>query len=156
LAAVVAGAALPAAERVRAGVWLGELGDLRPRVRNLPPAMVHFHSGSFVIGLTAKEMKRLPQDKRRGFLDTLNEVPTTIADFELARYPVTNAQWALFMAADGYNPKQRCWDAPGNAWLLEYGRAEPHYWQDERFGIARANHPVVGITWYEAMASVVG
>ena len=30
--------------------------------------------------------------------------------------------------------------------------SEPRYWNDEWFGQARLNHPVVGVSWYEAMA----
>jgi formylglycine-generating enzyme required for sulfatase activity len=29
---------------------------------------------------------------------------------------------------------------------------QPEWWDEERFGIARPNHPVVGISWYEATA----
>jgi formylglycine-generating enzyme required for sulfatase activity len=58
------------------------------------------------------------------------------------------------------------WDEAGRAWLLRdehateelytYQRRDhkqhPEWWHHERFGIARPNHPVVGISWYEAVA----
>ena len=67
LARVVEGTVLPVADRVRAGVWLGELGDQRPGVCSLPPAMVPIQGGSFVIGFTPAELKRLPKDERGYF-----------------------------------------------------------------------------------------
>jgi formylglycine-generating enzyme required for sulfatase activity len=90
----------------------------------------------------------------------------TVATFELARYPLTNAQWKLFIEDDGYTPDKEWWDDAGRAWLLRDDDAaeglepwqkrdykqHPELWHDDRFGIARPNHPVLGITWYEAVA----
>lgn len=84
------------------------------------------------------------------------EVPT----FYIARYPVTNAQFAPFVdsAEGGYNNPE-FWTAAGWAWRQGEGegwgrapaqRAAPMYWTDSRF--KRPNQPVVGITWYEAVA----
>ncbi|MBX0331519.1 SUMF1/EgtB/PvdO family nonheme iron enzyme, partial [Oscillochloris sp. ZM17-4] len=134
LAEVVEGQTLPAAERVRAGVSLGELGDPRPGVCDLPPPMVKIQGGSFVIGESN---------------DAINTV--VIESFELARYPVTNAQFKDFIDAGGYDPSAPWW-AIGGDWLREEGVAAPRYWDDARFGIARPNHPVVGVSWYEATA----
>jgi len=134
LARVVEGTVLPAKERMRVGILLGELGDPRPGVVTLPPMMVAFAGGRFVLG------------------DNTNGHINTVAPFELARYLVTNAQWAIFMAADGYNPMQPWWDAAGRAWLKPRTHTAPNNWQDDRFGSARPNHPVVSISWYEATA----
>ena len=132
LAEVVEGAILPAAERVRAGVALGELGDPRPGVCGLPPPMVEIAGGSFVIGEP-------------------NAQPVVVASFELARYPVTNAQFQQFVDAGGYDPAAPWWTI-GADWLRTEGFAAPRYWENPRYGIARPNHPVVGVSWYEAMA----
>ena len=134
LAEVVEGTALPAKDRVRAGVLLGELGDLRPGVCTLPPVIVGFDKASFVIGNGWKEQSVI------------------IAPFALARYPITNAQFALFIADDGYNPQSDWWNAAGKWWLLKNGNCEPRYWSSERFGTTRPNYPVVGVSWYEASA----
>ncbi|MEZ4679776.1 MAG: SUMF1/EgtB/PvdO family nonheme iron enzyme [Caldilineaceae bacterium] len=70
----------------------------------------------------------------------------------LGRYPVTNAQFAEFVAAGGY----------ANA--AYWPEAAAHgYWRDGRFQdenqprhlgepFTLPNHPVVGVSWYEALA----
>jgi formylglycine-generating enzyme required for sulfatase activity len=134
LVPVVEGTTLPAKERVQAGRVLGSLGDPRPGVCTLPPQMVRIAGGMFTMG------------------DEDEEHPVTVATFEIARYPLTNAQWKLFLDDGGYHPDARWWDDAGRAWLRKNGRSQPSRWNDERFGIARPNHPVGDITWYEAVA----
>lgn len=143
LAQVVEGTTLPAAERVRAGSYLGQIGDPRPGVCTFPPAMVQITTGTFLIGES-------PAMQLMG--DEVNEQPLTLSDYAIARYPVTNAQYALFMADDGYNAKQPWWDTAGHAWLRKARDVAPRDWDNERFGKARPNHPVVNVSWYEAMA----
>jgi formylglycine-generating enzyme required for sulfatase activity len=170
LGRVVEGTTLPAADRVRAGVWLGELGDPRipvtrdewrvagsPQMHPVAPLTRYWRpipAGSFVIGFMPAEIKRLPRDEQSYFSDTENEVAVAIAAFELARYPVTNAQYDLFIDAGGYDPGAAWWqaDPAGQQWLRGNRRRAPGYWDDARFGIARPNHPVVDVTWYEASA----
>jgi formylglycine-generating enzyme required for sulfatase activity len=100
--------------------------------------------------------------------------------FYLARYPVTNAQYARFLAAEDYaDPElwhgfprfdqasqlmnedwgEAAWkwyqdpqDILGSRVRDEAGRVLPRYWNDARFGIARRGVPLVGISWYEANA----
>ena len=134
LATTVEGTVLPAAERVRAGVLLGTLGDPRPGVYSLPPAMVPIAGGRFVIG------------------EGDEQADLSIERFEIARYPVTNAQWKLFVKAGGYRDDQLWWDQAGNAWLRQSGTHIPRFWNNDDFGIIRPNHPVVGVSWYETMA----
>jgi formylglycine-generating enzyme required for sulfatase activity/energy-coupling factor transporter ATP-binding protein EcfA2 len=162
LAQVVQGSALPAAERVQAGVYLGQLGDLRPGVCDLPPAMVAFEGGMFLIGIppideqvVAKQYAQAgysKDDARKWAKSEVNNQPVTLPAFALARYPLTNAQYARFIDADGYQPAQPWWDTADQQWLRSNSRTQPSRWDDERFGQSRPNHPVVGVTWYEAMA----
>jgi formylglycine-generating enzyme required for sulfatase activity/serine/threonine protein kinase len=66
----------------------------------------------------------------------------------ISRYPVTNAQFAAFVEAEGYL-EQRYWTEAGWEWKEEEQRAKPHD-HGEPFNLP--NHPVVGVAWYEAVA----
>jgi len=66
--------------------------------------------------------------------------------FSIGRYPVTNQQFAPFIAAGGYVDRQ-WWSNKGRAWLEEEKAAEPLYWHDRRW-----NAPVVGVSFWEAEA----
>jgi ergothioneine biosynthesis protein EgtB len=78
-----------------------------------------------------------------------NEGPVhevALGDFCIARHPVTQAQFAAFIEAGGYR-ERRWWDEAGWAWLAETGRSAPLYWQE-----GLANHPVMGVSAFEAEA----
>jgi formylglycine-generating enzyme required for sulfatase activity len=161
LARVVEGTALPSAKRVSAGLLLGRLGDPRAGVCTLRPEMAPIAGGSFVIGNTEQEYRGIiaaekdgpfAQEVKDWYESTINDQSLTIAPFDIARYPVTNAQFARFIADRGYDQNQHWWDAAGQAWLRKSGATEPREWASERFGITRPNHPVVGVSWYEATA----
>lgn len=158
--------AAPAAARVAAGNALAVVGDPRSGVCDLPPPMVKIAGGSFVIGYTPTEIKQLPKDEQPYFSVSKNEHTITLADAELARYPVTNAQFKQFMDAGGYEPTASWWSEAARAWLARddeateglqsYQRRQykdrPEFWVNTRFGSTRLNHPVVGVSWYEATA----
>lgn len=67
--------------------------------------------------------------------------------FWIAKYAVTYAQFAAFVEDDGYGDR-RWWTEAGWQW-------KGLRWVPSSFGDARwhlSNHPVVGVTWYEAYA----
>lgn len=68
--------------------------------------------------------------------------------FWMAKYPVTVAQYEPFVAAGGY-AEQRWWTEAG--WKNKGSKAQPEYgWNDPQWHMA--NHPVIGVSWYEAYA----
>lgn len=86
--------------------------------------------------------------------------------YSIGKYPVTNAQFKLFMDANGYT-KQQWWTEAG--WeaklkglglnddkafrnLIESGKpwVQPRFWTHKQWN--RAKQPVVGVSWYEAAA----
>ncbi|HEY1432425.1 MAG TPA: SUMF1/EgtB/PvdO family nonheme iron enzyme [Stellaceae bacterium] len=71
--------------------------------------------------------------------------------FWIGRYPVTNQQFAAFIAADGYGYGNRqWWSKEGWAWLQGEKAVEPRYWHDRRWNAP--NQPVVGVSFWEAEA----
>jgi formylglycine-generating enzyme required for sulfatase activity len=167
---------VPARVLVRCGDLAGQR-DPRPGVCMLPPAMVRFAHGNFVVGNTPEEYRQiLAMEKQATSAEEANLLyqrtcnqqgqSSRIAAFEIARYPVTNGQFKLFMDDGGYAPNRPWWDAAGRAWLSRRDAGmpdfqpwqqrrytdRPEYWDDARFGLIHPNYPVVGITWYEAIA----
>ncbi|MBZ0285124.1 MAG: SUMF1/EgtB/PvdO family nonheme iron enzyme [Anaerolineae bacterium] len=72
-----------------------------------------------------------------------------VEPFKIAKYPITNAQFALFVEAKGYeNPDW--WTADG--WhIKQYENWKgPRYWDTAKMN--REDYPVVGVSWYEAVA----
>ncbi len=72
--------------------------------------------------------------------------PLEIADFKLAVYPVTVAQFRPFVK-QGYL-EDRWWSETGRRDRGD--RTQPYLWDDPVWTLD--NHPVVGMTWYEAEA----
>ncbi|MEI8166240.1 MAG: SUMF1/EgtB/PvdO family nonheme iron enzyme, partial [Chloroflexales bacterium] len=172
----------PAAARVAAGNALAVVGDPRPGVCTLPPPMVQIAGGSVMIGSSKAEadaagrayeayyLKRGEKERAKSARDwpkdEVNDRAVDVAAFAVARYPVTNAQFKLFMDGGGYNPDAAWWSDAARVWLARDDattkglddwqrrtfKDKPKFWADPRFGIARPNHPVVGVNWYEATA----
>jgi hypothetical protein len=66
----------------------------------------------------------------------------------MGKYPVTNMQYRRFMEAGGYDKRQPWWTEESRQWIGQ--RTTPYYWDDDRFN--HSTQPVVGVTWYEALA----
>ena len=80
---------------------------------------------------------------------------STVAPFYLDRAAVTNEQFAQFVAAAGYESPE-LWHAEVWAAVSSFvdrdGQPGPRYWQQGCYPPGKENHPVVGVTWYEAAA----
>ena len=71
------------------------------------------------------------------------------------RYPVTNAEYARFVAAGGYGNAD-LWPPEVLPNVLQFvdstGHPGPKYWREGQPPPGKEHHPVVGICWYEANA----
>jgi len=85
--------------------------------------------------------------------------------YSIAKYPVTNAQFKLFIDAGGYTNRQWWtdvgWEARAKGWewqgleLVETGKAwvQPRFWISWKYGkLNDPEQPVVGVSWHEAVA----
>lgn len=160
LVAIIRNENFPAVERAAAGRTLAKLGDPRPGVgvvtikENivLPDILwCHIPAGKFWMG-SDKKVDKDASDRE------FPQYQLTLPDFYISRYPITNAQFRAFVNAGGYREPQywpearqeKIWqDGTVTVWMDEKPRSQPKHF-GEPFNLS--NHPVVGITWYEALA----
>jgi formylglycine-generating enzyme required for sulfatase activity len=69
--------------------------------------------------------------------------------FGIGKFPVTNEEFAEFVTMGGYT-NERYWTRMGWKALSARPCTEPSFWNDSGFNAPR--QPVVGVTWYEAVA----
>lgn len=70
-------------------------------------------------------------------------------DYKIDVYPVTNERFGWFVADKGYE-KPSLWSEKGWDWREQNKIIQPEYWEDPDFN--QPDHPVVGVSWYEAEA----
>jgi formylglycine-generating enzyme required for sulfatase activity len=143
---VACGALIPTG-RAEVGRILGTFGDPRPGVDlhtdGLPDiAWCNVPAGLFTMGSNKSHDENASDSE-------LSQHEVTLAAFQIAKYPVTNAQFAPFVNGDGYTNRAYWTDA---GWQRKERKSwtEPPYWKEESWN--RPNHPVVGVSWYEAYA----
>lgn len=82
-----------------------------------------------------------------------NQVPVNA--LFLDRYPVTNQQYQFFVDAGGY-ASMELWYEESWAAKLDFvdttGEVGPAFWVNGTYQEGLGDHPVVGVSWYEAMA----
>lgn len=150
---------LPVAERAAAGRTLGVLGDPRFSGPCGLPEFSPLPGGEFWMGSTDAEVARAVKETGQEWAK--RELPrhrVAVSAFALAKYPTTNAMFAHFIEAEGYTNPQWWKGIPTAFWRGDgtvkdyYGgvRSQPYLWDDARFN--GANQPVVGVSWYEAVA----
>jgi formylglycine-generating enzyme required for sulfatase activity len=147
LAGLLTGGELTPPERAEAGQALAVLGDFRKGVgldqHGLPDlAWREVMAGEFIMG-----EERTPHR-------------VSLPAFQISQFPITNVQFSAFVKEGGYQTerfwpeaiKAGYWREPGlfrgGAWDDE-GRARPY---DFGSPFTLPNHPVVGVSWYEAVA----
>ncbi len=114
-----------------------------------PCEMVYIPAGSFLMGNNGSESYSNP-----------NELPQHVVyltDYYIGKYEVTRGEYRQFMEADGYsNPDY--WSNEGWQWKESNKRSEPDCWAATQTWVSgytctqTDNHPVVGVTYYEAEA----
>jgi cephalosporin-C deacetylase-like acetyl esterase len=138
-----------------------EIGAASPGGRGMPP-VVRFalaREGTIpegmVLVLGGVVQPGIPQ---------LPTVSTELADFYLDRLEVTNREYQVFVDSGGYRRRdlwqhpfevdggRLTWEAAMERFVDQTGRPGPASWEASRYPSGRADHPVAGVSWYEAAA----
>ncbi|MBE2202270.1 MAG: SUMF1/EgtB/PvdO family nonheme iron enzyme [Anaerolinea sp.] len=133
---------LPATERALAGRHLAQLGDPRPEVTQLDAMQFcYVPPGDFIMGEGQEE------HQQKGLTH----------GYWLGRFPVTQAQYDVFVREGGYGQAEWWTEAKAAGqwkngsyidWRVDR-RTRPYDW-GKQFQLP--NLPVVGVSWYEALA----
>jgi formylglycine-generating enzyme required for sulfatase activity len=158
---------LPAVERTTAGDTLSKLGDPRPgiglREDGVPDIpWVKIPAGAFKMGTHIKDIpsleNRFSEPEWYSYKRETPQREMVLPTYYISRYPITNEQFTAFVKAGGYRDKRYWTDAAQEeVWskrgIQEQDRnklREAPYDFNRPFNLS--NHPVVGVTWYEAIA----
>lgn len=141
LVPVLTSSLLPPLERVEAGRILAQLGDPREEVMTIAKlTFCRIPAGEFIMG-GGKEQHKV-----------------TLPEYFISQYPITNAQFDAFVKAEGYKQEKYWGEAKQNGHWRDEGfkgslENEPRQGsKDYGYPYNLTNHPVVGVTWYEALA----
>jgi formylglycine-generating enzyme required for sulfatase activity len=99
------------------------------------PAFIEIPAGSFLMGTPERELSALAKaygGTRESYREESPQHMVALAAFAIAKTPVTNAQYAAFVAGTGARP--------------------PITWRGPQPPDARLDHPVVDVSWEEASA----
>ena len=137
----------PTGCRSEAGNALNAVNDRRPGIgldsNGLPDIVwCEVPAGDFLMG-----PKKTPYTVQKGKLPQLK---LFLPQFHISKFPITNAQYEAFIDDGGYTDLwQPSWTKAGWQWRKHQDITTPLRFQGV-FGLP--NHPVVGVSWYEAVA----
>jgi formylglycine-generating enzyme required for sulfatase activity len=115
----------------------------------LEPEMIHIPAGEFWMGTNREDLERVGIEWYGWFEEETPRHRVHLPEYWIGKYPVTNAQFAAFEAVEWYGIR-KYWTEAGWAWRKRGEREKPAYWDDLTWNLP--NHPVVGVSWYEAGA----
>jgi formylglycine-generating enzyme required for sulfatase activity len=107
---------------------LGFEGQVINGVETITPPVCDVPAGRFLMGSIPNRDSVAARESWTN--DEQPQHTVTLPAYEIARYPVTVAEYACFVRA---------------------GRSEPSLWQKQR---GKLDHPVVAVTWHDAVAYV--
>lgn len=123
-------------------------------IRALDDEMVLTPAGAVLLGVAA-ERETLGHDATTALLEAGAEGVARVEPCYIDRYTVTNFDFQRFVDADGYEQLE-FWPEEALPALFDFndqtGVTAPRYWRNGRHAAGEGKLPVVGISWYEAVA----
>ncbi|MDH4136471.1 MAG: formylglycine-generating enzyme family protein, partial [Anaerolineae bacterium] len=105
------------------------------RVQPFEPETVHIPAGKFLMGTLEEDLWALAKKygiKRKYIAREIPWHRVFVQEFEIGKYPVTNFQYQAF--------------------VQDAGREPPLHWEDDQYPEGLDNHPVVNVSWHDAVA----
>ena len=126
----------------------------RQAARNKTPWDMRIEVPMREASMVPKNMAYVPagEHKLRGF-SRPSEASAKLGDYFIDRFEVSNRDFKAFAEGGGYS-KRQLWQSPDVAAILKdkTGLPGPRDWIGGAFPEGKQNHPVTGVTWYEASA----
>lgn len=125
--------------------YRSDLNRLAKSWRQLEECMALVPAGATRLGFL------IPDENQESRQEMAHQVEAHYID----RYAVTNEQFAEFVDDGGYD-REEFWPVHTLPYLLQFvdqtGTPSPKFWQHGRPPADKQQHPVVGVSWYEAQA----
>jgi formylglycine-generating enzyme required for sulfatase activity len=142
---------ITAPERADAGCVLGKLGDPRVEVLAVDAMpLCYIPAGAFLMGSEEGDEEAYEREQPQHEVD--------LPPYWISRYPITNGQYDQFVQEGGYG-QESYWSEAQAAGVWKNGKIQGRWDDDARIApvdygepFNLSNHPVVGVTWYEALA----
>jgi formylglycine-generating enzyme required for sulfatase activity len=136
--------------------------------------MIQIPAGEFTMGISKEQASQIVLDFYSPsalispylYYHEAEEHPAEVPAFRISRYEVTNREYKEFVDAGGYrnqefwkelvempelNTDRVGWDRI-QLFLDKSGKAGPSVWLNGAFPEGKADHPVEGVSWFEAVA----
>lgn len=113
--------------------------DLKPLIERFGIQFVEVPAGAFMMGSIQGE----------GEKDEFPQHSVLLDSYWIGLTEVTNAQYAPFVESNGYNQSD-VWTENGWSWRQSNNVIQPRFWNDTQLNTVA--QPVVGVSWYEAIA----
>lgn len=117
------------------------------------------------LGAPEDSMVDMPGRKTQVYLPGLDHLPEIqLSPFRLGRWEVTNKEFKRFVDQGGYRRRELwehrfmlggrslSWEAAMARLVDKTGRPGPATWEASDYPAGQADHPVAGVSWYEAAA----
>jgi formylglycine-generating enzyme required for sulfatase activity/dienelactone hydrolase len=115
-------------------------------------------------GSVPSEMVRVPGGRASPLMANIFLSPVQLAEYLIDKYEVTNKQYKEFIAAGGYQKREYwrhsfvkegrvlTWEEAMSEFRDTTGRPGPSTWEFGEYPEGQDDHPVGGLSWYEAAA----
>ena len=125
----------PTSEPVRPPRHVPPRPTVMKRLEPFEPEMVPIPAGKFLMGTLEEDVYAIAKEHNIERKYIGREVPrhkVFVQEFEIGKYPVTNFEYRAFVQDTGHEP--------------------PRHWEGDQYPEGLRNHPVVNVSWHDAVA----